>query len=251
MPTAKQHTESESHPWTIEIPDHPPRSDSKEYVASRKQLKAINKDGIYGQGAAQDHHGGGLWAWENDDPEQGEIFLVWNLTGMEWSSQFCADPAKVDKLRQNAVRLYSMYPKSAAKLGITKLLASGISDAAGVAAWVDSICNASVPLLAGDHVGIVKKAGDPAGIHHYPWPVACIEFFKYDDFTLFVTTPQGKVAVTPVAPRGSGDGRVAVVYADSSHPLRAKLRNAHKTGKPVVLPANHPIAKQAFANQEG
>ena len=34
--------------------------------------------------------------------------MVRNLAGIEWSAQFCADPAKVDLLRQNAKRLYDL-----------------------------------------------------------------------------------------------------------------------------------------------
>src|SRR6266568_5564248 len=161
MPTT--HTESETHPWTIEIPDHPPRADSPEYVASRKLMNQLDP-GLYGKHPVQDHHGGGLWAWENDDPENGAPFLVMNLVGMEWSSQFCADPAKVDKVRLNALRFYSMYPRSAAALHLTDLISNKISTAADVAAWVDSLCNASEPLPALLHTGILAKG---AGQHHY------------------------------------------------------------------------------------
>ena len=55
---------------------------------------------IYGQPPFEDHHGGGLWLKDATG-----WFLVRNMAGMEWSSQFCADPAKVDLLRQNAQRL--------------------------------------------------------------------------------------------------------------------------------------------------
>jgi Family of unknown function (DUF6424) len=45
-----------------------------------------------------------------------------NIAGIEWSAQFCADPAEVDVLRQNARRLYARYPEAVAELGIRKLL---------------------------------------------------------------------------------------------------------------------------------
>jgi hypothetical protein len=35
MPEGDTHTESESHPWTRLIPDHPERKDSSTYLASR------------------------------------------------------------------------------------------------------------------------------------------------------------------------------------------------------------------------
>ena len=49
--------------------------------------------------------------WLKD--EQG-WFLLKNLAGIEWSAQFCADPKKVDALRQNAKRLYAKFPLTAA-----------------------------------------------------------------------------------------------------------------------------------------
>ena len=47
---------------------------------------------FFGSAPWQDHHGGALLVKD----EQG-WFLIKNLVGMEWSSQFCSDPAKVDK----------------------------------------------------------------------------------------------------------------------------------------------------------
>src|SRR4029077_6811601 len=123
--------------------------------------------------------------------------------------------------------------RSAAQLGIAQLLATPITDAAGVERGVDSIANAPAALPAGLHVGMVAKADDPAGIHAYPWPVASIGAFKYDDFVLSVPTSQGPVAVTPAGPRGSGNGAVVVQYAPTGHPLRTKLKRAKK---PLILP---------------
>jgi uncharacterized protein DUF6424 len=80
----------------------------------------------------------------------------------------CGDPARVDLLRANAARLYAAFPGAVAELGIAGLLAAPITDAAGVATWTDSICNASVPLPAALHTGVLPAAG---GVHHYPTPV--------------------------------------------------------------------------------
>ena len=45
-------------------------------------------------------------------------------------------------------------------------------------------------------------------------PITEIAFFKHADFQLWVTDPEGHpAAVAPVSPRGSGDGRVHVLYA--------------------------------------
>lgn len=246
---AAEHTEHEDHEWTIEIPDHPKRSDSPEYVQSRARMNQIARaahdspDGLlYGGPPYQDHHGGGLWLKD-------EIgwFLVRNLAGMEWSSQFAADPVKVDALRRNAQRIYACFPEVVSELGIGELLATPITDAAGVAKWTDSICNASVPLSPASHTGVLPKAG---GVHHYPAPIVEIEFFKQDDFNLWVTTEDGyPAAVLPVAARGSGKGAVHVAWAHPSSALHAEHQAHRAAGTLHVLDASHPLAQQAFAQQ--
>jgi hypothetical protein len=150
--TEPVHSESETHPWSIEVPNHPVRSDSPEYVAARKKMNEIATGAtglVYGSAPFQDHHGGALWL--KDD--QG-WFLVRNLAGVEWSSQFCADPAKIDLLRQNAKRLYDLLaPEIKQELDPDGLLDTPITDAAGVAKWTDSIFNAGVPLQPTFHTG--------------------------------------------------------------------------------------------------
>jgi hypothetical protein len=243
MSTPGEHTEHEDHGWDIAIPDHPPRTDSPEYVASRARLHELVGEGtFYGAPPIQDHHGGGLWLRDSAG-----WFFVRNLAGIEWSAQFCANPAKVDELRQIASRLYAAFPGSAEALGITSLLAAPITDAAGVAAWADSICNASVPLPAGLHTGTLPRGG---GVHHYPTPITDIETFKRDDFDLFVTDSQGhQAAVVPVAPRGSGDGRVQVLWANVGSVVHAVHMKAQATGEPLILPDSHELARLAFARQ--
>jgi hypothetical protein len=238
-----EHTEHEDHGWDIEIPDHPPRSDSPEYQRSRARLHTLTGAGTYyGPPPIQDHHGGGLWL-----KDSAGWFFVRNLAGIEWSAQFCADPAKVDELRAVAARLYAAFPGSADELGITGLLAAPITDAAGVAAWTDSICNASVPLSAGLHCGVMPHG---AGVHHYPTPITDIETFKYADFNLFVTDEAGhQVAVVPVSPRGSGDARVQVLWANVGSRVHAMHMTAQGTGKPLILSEQDELSKLAFARQ--
>jgi hypothetical protein len=240
-----EHDEHEEEPWTINIPGHPVRSDSPQYVRSRA---AMNKMAgqvtglVYGTPPYEDHHGGGLWLKD----AQG-WFLVRNLVGMEWSSQFCADPAKVDLIRQNARRLYAAFPEAAQELGIQELLDTPITDAAGIAAWTDSICNASIPLPTPAHTGVLPKGG---GVHHYPSPITEIAFFKHDDFVLWVTDPQGNpAAVAPVSPRGSGDGRVHVLYATPGSALAGQVRESEAQSQPLILDPGHPLAQQAFRDQ--
>ncbi len=246
---AGTHTESEDHGWTIAIPDHVGRTDSPEYVKSRAKMNEIAADiagkpeGLFfGSGPWQDHHGGALLL--KDD--QG-WFMVKNLVGMEWSSQFCADPAKVDKLRQNAKRIYDKFPDAVADLGIRDLLDHVITTPADVENWTDSICNASVPLPAGLHTGILPQGG---GVHHYPAPIVEIALFKKDDFKLWVLDPQGQpAAVTPTGHPGSGDGRVQVAYSTPGTALDHEHVQASLRGEPLVLPSNHAMARQAFHKQ--
>jgi hypothetical protein len=239
------HTEREDKPWQISIPDHPRRSDSPEYVTSRRRMNEIAcsvPDFIYGKPPYQDHHGGGLWLKDADG-----WFLVRNLAGMEWSSQFCADPAKVDKLRENARRLYAAFPGSAEELGIRELLDTPVTDAAGVARWTDSICNASVPLTAELHTGVLPHGG---GVHHYPAPIVEIQVFKRDDFQLWLTDGEGHpVAVAPMGAPGSGDRRVHVLWATPGSALHVAHAAAALTGRPLVLDEGHPLAVKAFARQ--
>jgi hypothetical protein len=240
------HTEHGDHPWIRRIPDHPPRTDSATYARSRKRMNEI-AEGIpsffYGAPDYEDHHGGGLWLKDEDG-----WFLVRNIVGIEWSAQFCADPAKVDQLRINARRLYAMFPDAVEELGIRELLDTKIEDADGVAAWTDSICNASVPLPEGPHRGVLPRAG---GIHHYPAPVAEIAFFKHDDFVLWVDDSEGnEVAVVPVAPRGAGDGRVQVLHVRRPDPQGITPPpdwGAAAVG--AILDGQSSIAEKAFGEQ--
>ena len=263
------HREHEDHPWTIQIPDHPKRTASAEYVASRRAMNRMAREAggvFFGSSPYQDHHGGGLWLKDADG-----WFLVRNLVGIEWSAQFCADPAKVDQLRVNARRLYELFPTAVAELGIRELLDTPITDAAGVARWTDSICNASLPLPASFHTGVLPHA-PTGGVHHYPTPIAEIELFKQDDFDLWVETPDGEVAaVVPVAPRGSGDGRTRLIFAATPVPDGGPSPGARLAGVPTfddedrlrglppsgasaldedgILAADNPLSLQAFARQ--
>ena len=265
------HTETETHTWSVNIPDHPTRQDSPEYVAARKKMNDLASQAtglIYGPGPYDDHHGSALWLQDS----QG-WFMVRNLAGIEWSAQFCADPAKVDLLRQNAKRLYDLVaPELKQELDPNGLLDTPITDAAGVAKWTDSIFNAGVPLHQGFHIGVMPMgktqaqsppdAGDqaqaaaapgdqePAGVHHYPTPIVDIQLFKYDDFQLWVTDSEGNpAAVTPVGARGSGVASVHVQYATPGSQLAQQKQQQESAGGALILPADHPLAKQAFQNQ--
>ena len=270
----QDHIEAEAHDWGINVPNHPTRADSPEYVAARNKMNEIAGQApgmVYGQGPFEDHHGGALWLKDS----QG-WFLVRNQAGIEWSAQFCADPAKVDLLRQNAQRLYNLVsPQIKKELDPNGLLDTPIRDAAGVATWTDSIFNAGVPLHPTFHTGVLSGNGSqsplapdaaqpagassppaaggaqPAGVHHYPTPIADIQLFKYDDFQLWVTDDQGNpVAVVPLDKRGSGNASVHVLYATPGTQLAQQKQEKESTGAPLVLGPDHPIAQQAYQNQQ-
>jgi hypothetical protein len=258
------HSESESHPWTMDVPNHPARKDSPEYVVARRKMNQLAAQAtglIYGQGPFEDHHGGALWLQDS----QG-WFMVRNQAGIEWSAQFCANPAKIDLLRQNAQRLYDLVaPQLKQQLDPDGLLDTPIKDAAGVAKWTDSIFNAGVPLHPSFHTGVLPANAapaaatqapsaaansQPAGVHHYPTPVADIQLFKYDDFQLWVTDQQGNpAAVAPVDKRGSGNASVHVLYATPGSELAQQKHAAERAGAPLILPPDHPLSVQAYQNQ--
>ena len=285
----QDHIEAEAHDWGINVPNHPTRADSPEYVAARNKMNEIAGQAagmIYGRGPFEDHHGGALWLKDS----QG-WFMVRNQAGIEWSAQFCADPAKVDLLRQNAQRLYNLVsPEIKQELDPDGLLDTPIRDAAGVAKWTDSIFNAGVPLHPTFHTGVLTANGtqsppapnsarlagassspagassspaaassspaagnaQPGGVHHYPTPIADIQLFKYDDFQLWVTDGQGNpAAVAPLAKRGSGNASVHVLYATPGSQLAQQKQETESTGAPLVLGPEHPIAQQAYQNQQG
>ena len=281
------HPESESYGWTIDVGNHPTRQDSPEYVAARSKMNQLAAQAtglIYGQGPFQDHHGGALWLQDG----QG-WFMVRNQAGVEWSAQFCADPAKIDLLRQNARRLYDLVaPQLKRQLDPDGLLDTPITDAAGVAKWTDSIFNAGVPLHPSFHTGVLPGGAQPtvsaaqapfaagapapsgdgaqpsaagaqappvtansqlAGVHHYPTPVADIQLFKYDDFQLWSPTSRATPPRSRAAARQRGNASVHVLYATPGSKLAPHKHAAERAGAPLILPPGHPLSVQAYQNQ--
>ena len=75
--------------------------------------------------------------------------------------------------------------------------------------------------------------------------------FKRDDFVLYVTDAQGQpAAVVPVAPRGSGDAHVEVVYATPNTALAMEQDAAHDAGERLIMAPENLLAKQAFVRQQ-
>lgn len=240
------------YPYTRNIPVHPQRTESAEYRHSRDTMHELADpidDFFYGPGPYEDHHGGGLWLKD----ELG-WFLVRNLVGIEWSAQFCADPAKVDQLRINARRLYSAFPEAVDALEIRELLDTPITDAAGIARWTDSICNASVPLPREDHTGVLPPM---AGVHGYPSPVAEIQSFMYEWFELWHYSVETDeiVAATPVASVEEENAGTRAIFAAprvrAEGPAPALLGAlvtvaGEEEEADLIFPPDHAFSQQAF-----
>ncbi|PBC80536.1 hypothetical protein SAMN05428945_4963 [Streptomyces sp. 2224.1] len=257
--------ESENHPWKIRLVEHPKRFESSHFRAAkttaRKILHAMDDADLpYGPRPVDPdqessnserwemHHGGSLWVKGSRG---------WRMyrarVGIEWSMQFCADPGKVDRLRQDAAELVDAFPltlPALAELGYQRaeeLLRTPIRDADGVEAWTDSLFNACVPLSHGNHQGILPSV---PGEHHYPWPVKGADFVRYEDFQLWVTLPDGTHgAVAPVDRRGSGDGHVRLAFVPEGSAAAPAVAEAQDRGLMAVVPPDSEVALQAFAQQ--
>lgn len=272
---AGTHSEHEDFPWTIAVVDHAPRKETPQYVASRALMRKIIAEvpgWIWAPGPYEDHHGGSVWV--KDD--EGWLFMQLPL-GIEWSAQFCADPAKVDKLRLMAQRIVRAFPATLPAYDAfgyhdaTALLNTEITTAEQISRWTDSIFNASMPVPRPVHSGTYPHG---AGYHHYPKPIVDINHFRRDDFQLFVSDNGFPAVVVPVSSK-PGDHRVRLIAAHPSAPhARLLLREGQErragsltaagpddgellpAGQPTftheepetsaVLPADDDLALQAF-----
>ncbi|MFB9466777.1 DUF6424 family protein [Streptomyces cinereospinus] len=249
---------SGNHPWRIRLVEHPARDESSHFRAAKRTAKKIvaeldDAELPYGHRPTgtehwQMHHGGSLWVKGRHG---------WRMyrarVGIEWSMQFCADPVKVDRLRREAAELVDAFPltlPALAELGYDRaeaLLRTPVRDADDVEAWTDSLFNACVPHTAGHHQGILPKV---PGEHHYPWPVKGADFFRFDDFQLWVALPDGMhAAVAPVDRRGSGDGHVRLMHVPEGSMAADTLAEAQEGHLMAVLPPNSSAALQAFRQQ--
>ncbi len=245
--------------WNVE--GHAARTDSPQFKLARTTmheiLKTVNPN-PYDSGDdhndVEAHHGGSIWVYTDD----GQWRLVLNWAGIEWAAQFCCDPAKVDRLRQNALAITSAFKNTLPqlkKLGYTdtSILTTQITTPDDVAHYVDSIWNSCVPIPKLEHVGSLSPDHPLAsGVHEYPEPACGIPRVMRSDFVPFVVDKRSGAAamVAPVAPHGSGDGRVRLLYAERGHPLHDAHQQAHDAGGALIVDATHPIAKSAFVNQQ-
>ncbi len=247
------HEQREDNPWAINIVDHPTRTDSHWFVDAKRTAKKILatldvSTYPYGPPPWEMHHGGSLWVLTD---------AGWRMyparIGIEWSLQFCADPVKIDRLRQDAKVLVDAFPRTLPALeafgyaDAATILGEKITDAEGVARYTDSLFNSCVPLGRADHQGVLPKG---AGEHYYPIPTKDGDFIRYDDFELWVTIEDGThAAFAPVDKRGSHDGRAELLYARHGTAAGDALSAAMKDKKTVIVEADHPAALEAFKHQ--
>ncbi len=223
------------------VDGHSARTDSNEFVHARatvQKIVATLQPNPYGPPPIQAHHAGSIWLYD------GTVWrLVLNWGGIEWSAQFCADPAKVDALRRDAQAITARFPETIPQLTAlgysdTDLLSTPVTDATSIAKYVDSIWNSCVPIPQPGHTGTVKTDTPlAAGVHNYPESMCAIPRFMHSDFVPFVLDQAtGTTAVVaPVAPRGAGDPRVRVLFAEKGHPLAAMKAQASSQGAALVL----------------
>jgi hypothetical protein len=246
-------------PLRTMVEGHTARKDSRQFIAARAAMHKILKTftpNPWGSGKdVQAHHGGSIWLYTGEQNNPWRVVINW--AGIEWSTQFCCDPAKIDLLRQNAVAITQGFPRTIPelkKLGYkdTDILMTPVTDPAGIAKYVDSIWNSCVPIPQPQHTGAVKPGKLlAAGVHTYPEPACAIERVMRSDFVPYVIDSATKTTaiVVPVAPRHSGDGRVRVIFAEKGHPLRGLHTRARDQGEALVLAPESPIARRAFVHQ--
>jgi hypothetical protein len=165
----------------------------------------------YGPAPWEMHHGGSLWVLTDAG---WRMYLA--QAAIEWSLQFCADPAKIDRLRQDAKLLVDAFPRTIPALeefGYTDgktILNDKITDVDGVARYTDSLFNSCVPLSRGHHQGVLPRA---AGEHYYPIPIKDGDFI---DTTTSSFGSRSRTAPTRPSPRWLHADQVTAVLSFST-----------------------------------
>jgi hypothetical protein len=209
---------------TIHTADHPSRTDSPEYVESRKWLMGVAGGGcIFCGGESdlshpgavanptglQDHHGGGIYVV--DQTSSTPVLVALNLFPIEWSEGWGADPTVIAQ-RVSALNLiYTALGQPTYQQPIT--------DTNSVMAFVDSTWNANVKLCAAHHIGLEEQDSKDAnghqavGIHNIPFPIWSYQgFCNWTEWDMWAGTT-GTIAV---APTPDGGGQVLNVSANAT-----------------------------------
>lgn len=241
----------------VETADHPPRTDSPEYVKTRKWLMGETQGGCYVCGGPvdlshpedpgnakgmQDHHGGGIFLV----PDSGDPVLVGtNLFGTEWSLGWGADPARF-------AAFVTQLNEVTKRLGGEPYTAE-IATTEDVMAWVDSRGNANVKLCAPHHIAHEDKhtpdvnGHEAVGIHNGPVPIwlgqATCDWDRWDMWG-------GSTGTVALGHPGDDSGSAHVLHVSPLHPDKS-LYDEHRAhmaaGEAHVLPPHHPHARLAHA----
>jgi hypothetical protein len=245
---------------TIQTADHPARTNSPEYVDSRKWLMGVagggcilcggesdlsHPGGVADPTGLQDHHGGGIYVIDKNSNTP--VLVAFNLFPMEWSEGWGADPAVVSQR------------VSALNLVLTALeqptYQKPITDPRSVMAFVDSTFNANVKLCKHHHVGREEKNTPDAnghqavGIHNIPFPVWAYQgYCNWSRWDMWAGTT-GTIAV---APTPDGGGQVLHVSANAratdpaNWPANKKLLQQWRTDHDIdPLPPDHNLVQAA------
>lgn len=252
--------ETVGEPATLFTADHPPRSDSPTYRATRTWLmdKALGGCIICGgesdlshpgdvESAAglQDHHGGGLYVVVNDKP----VLVGINLFPVEWSEGWGADPAVLAQKVSALNQLLQKLGQATFDMPIT---------ADTVMEYADSTFNANIKLCAAHHIGLEEKdscdanAHQAVGIHNIPFPIWIYQSFcDWAHWDMWAGTT-GTIAVVP--DKETGGGRVVHVShaaePDDADNLAENNRLVHAWyhgQRDIRLPATHNLVVAAKA----
>jgi hypothetical protein len=234
--------------------DHPPRSQSRQYAATRRELMEkygggcficdgvvdLSHPGVGDSKGLQDHHGGGLYALIGDRP----VLVALGLLELEWSEGWGSDPKVVAGMVANA----NLVRK---RLG-TGTYDQPIEDADGIMRYADSIFNANVKLCTVHHIGhpnkdaLDSRGQQGVGIHYIPLPIVLYQLTcDWQHWDMFAGTT-GTIAV---APHPTRPGAAQVLHVDAAHP-DGRLVSAAAEGKQVTLPPGNSTADRAHRTEK-
>ena len=217
-----------------------------------QKIVATLQPNPYGPPPIQAHHAGSIWLYD------GTVWrLVLNWGGIEWSAQFCADPAK-SMPSTDAEAITARFPGTIPELTALgyrdiDLFSTPVTDATSIAKYVDSIWNSCVPIpqtrAHRDRAGRLRWR---PGVHNYPESMCAIPRFMHDDFIPFVldhchrdggSGGPGRRSRAPATPgSGCSSRRKAIRW----RPVKAQ---ASRQGAALVLGPDNPITQAAFARQ--
>jgi hypothetical protein len=252
--------ETVGEPAKLRTADHPERTDSPEYVKSRKWLMSTAEGGCVlcgGQsdlthpgeveplaGKLQDHHGGGIYVLVDEQP----VLVALNLFPIEWSEGWGADP---EMIARRVAALNALMQK----LDLATY-DKPITDSASVMDFVDSTFNANVKMCAPHHVGLEEKDAKDAnghqavGIHNIPYPIWAYQgFCDWAHWDMWGGTT-GTIAVAPDPATGGGlvinVSPVAKAVDPNNVQENARLVKAWTTGtRAIALPPSHNLVVAA------